>query len=303
LVDHQNGEEYLPLAHLADDQAPFRVFDSSLSEFAAVGFEYGYSVANGDALVCWEAQFGDFVNGAQVIIDQFIVAGEDKWGQQSGVVLLLPHGYEGQGPEHSSARLERFLTLGAEDSIQVTQPSTAAQYFHLLRRQVLRSVRKPLVVLTPKWLLRLPDARSRTDELMSGHFQETIDDPDAIKRPEPTEAILMCTGKIYYLLKEKRDELNAPVAIVRVEQLYPFPHQQLEEIFSRYPQAKHVRWVQDEPENMGAWSFIDARLRRYLPDNLKLSHVARAESASPATGSATVHEQETQELMQQAFSF
>ena len=302
LIDHQTGDEYLPLAHLSDDQAPFRAFDSSLSEFAALGFEYGYSVANGDALVCWEAQFGDFINEAQVVVDQFIVAGEDKWGQESGVVLLLPHGYEGQGPEHSSARLERFLTLAAEDSIQVVQPTTAAQYFHVLRRQMLRSVRKPLIVMTPKWLLRLPEARSAAADFERGHFMETIDDPDAIKRPEPTELVLLCTGKIYYQLQERRAELNAPAAIARVEQLYPFPHDQLAEIFARYPQAKAFRWVQDEPENMGAWPFVHLKLHDALPGGLPLEVVSRVESASPATGSATVHDQEQNEILEKAFA-
>ena len=301
LVDYRTGDEFVPLQNLADDQAPFRVFDSSLSEFAALGFEYGYSVANGDALVCWEAQFGDFVNEAQVIIDQFIVAGEDKWGQESGVVLLLPHGYEGQGPEHSSARLERFLTLAAEDSIQVVQPTTSAQYFHLLRRQMLRSIRKPLIVMTPKWLLRLPEARSAAIDFERGHFQETLDDPDAIKRPEPTELVLLCSGKIYYQLKERRDETNAPAAVVRLEQLYPFPHDELAEIFSRYPQVKAIRWVQDEPKNMGGWPFVHARLYDALPGDIQLEVVARPESASPATGSATVHDQEQQELLTRAF--
>ena len=302
LVEHQTGGEYLPLAHLSDDQAPFRVFDSSLSEFAALGFEYGYSVANGDALVCWEAQFGDFINEAQVVVDQFIVAGEDKWGQESGVVLLLPHGYEGQGPEHSSARLERFLTLAAEDSIQVVQPTNSAQYFHVLRRQMLRSVRKPLIVMTPKWLLRLPEARSATMDFERGHFMEVIDDPEAIKRPEPTELVLLCSGKIYYQLQERRAELNAPAAIVRVEQLYPFPHDHLAEIFARYPKAKAFRWVQDEPENMGAWPFVHLKLHDALPGGLPLEVVSRIESASPATGSATVHDQEQTELLEKAFA-
>jgi 2-oxoglutarate dehydrogenase E1 component len=302
LIDYNTGDEYLPLAHLSDDQYPFRAFDSSLSEFAALGFEYGYSVANGDALVCWEAQFGDFINEAQVVVDQFIVAGEDKWGQESGVVLLLPHGYEGQGPEHSSARLERFLTLAAEDSIQVAQPTTPAQYFHLLRRQLHRSVRKPLIVMTPKWLLRLPEARSAASEFLRGHFYETLDDLDAMKQPEPTKAVLLCSGKIYYQLAEKRAELGAPVAIVRVEQLYPFPHDQLAEIMARYPQATEVRWVQEEPENMGAWAFIQARLLDALPERMNLSHAARFESASPATGSATVHDQEQQQLLTDAFA-
>ena len=302
LVDYRSGEEYVPLAHLADDQAPFRCFDSLLSEFAVVGFEYGYSVANGDALVLWEAQFGDFVNGAQVVIDQFVVAGEDKWGQQSGLVMLLPHGYEGQGPEHSSARIERFLTLSAEGSIQVTQPTTPAQYFHVLRRQVMRSARKPLVVFTPKSLLRHAEARSKTAELTAGHFREMLDDPKVVDRDE-VERILLCTGKIAYALKDERDEREAAnVAIVRVEQLYPFPQEQLGDIFDRYPNATEVRWAQEEPENMGAWAFVHARLHRVLPKRLKLSHVARFESASPATGSAQVHAQEQEDLMDAAFA-
>jgi 2-oxoglutarate dehydrogenase E1 component len=301
LVDHRSGEEYVPLAHVGDGQAEFRCYDSLLSEFAVMGFEYGYSVANGDALVLWEAQFGDFANGAQVILDQFVVAGEDKWGQQSGVVLLLPHGYEGQGPEHSSARIERFLTMSAEDSIQVTQPTTPAQYFHLLRRQVKRIVRKPLVVFTPKSLLRHADARSATVELEKGNFRETLDDPLVTDRDE-VRRILLCTGKVAYALKDQRAERNAPVAIVRVEQLYPWPGDQLAEIFAKYPNATEVRWVQEEPENMGAWSFMHARMHRLLRDERKLSHVARYESASPATGSSQVHAQEQDELMESAFA-
>jgi multifunctional 2-oxoglutarate metabolism enzyme len=301
LVDHRSGEEYLPLAHVGEDQAQFRCYDSLLSEFAVTGFEYGYSIANGDALVLWEAQFGDFVNGAQVILDQFVVAGEDKWGQQSGVVLLLPHGYEGQGPEHSSARIERFLTMSAEDSIQVAQPTTPAQYFHLLRRQVKRIVRKPLVVFTPKSLLRHADARSATVELEKGNFRETLDDPLVADRDE-VQRILLCTGKVAYALKDQRIERNAPVAIVRVEQLYPWPGEQLGVIFDRYPNATEVRWVQEEPENMGAWSFVHARMHRLLRDERKLSHVARYESASPATGSSQVHAQEQDELMEAAFA-
>jgi 2-oxoglutarate decarboxylase len=301
LVDNRSGEEYVPLAHISEDQAPFRCFDTLLSEFAAMGFEYGYSIANGDALVLWEAQFGDFANAGQVILDQFVIAGEDKWGQQSGVVLLLPHGYEGQGPEHSSARLERFLTLSAEDSIQVTQPTTPAQYFHLLRRQVKRLVRKPLVVLTPKSLLRHADARSKTVELTKGRFYETLDDPFVADR-EAVERILLCTGKVAYALNDERAKRKAHVAIVRVEQLYPFADRQLQAILDRYPNASGVRWIQEEPENMGAWAFMHARLHRALPDRFKLSHVARYESASPATGSAQVHAQEQEELIEEAFA-
>ncbi|MDP9068409.1 MAG: multifunctional oxoglutarate decarboxylase/oxoglutarate dehydrogenase thiamine pyrophosphate-binding subunit/dihydrolipoyllysine-residue succinyltransferase subunit [Actinomycetota bacterium] len=299
LVDHETGEEYQPLCNLGQGQAPFRIFDSLLSEFAAMGFEYGYSVANGDALVCWEAQFGDFVNEAQVIIDQFLAAGEDKWDQESGLVLLLPHGYEGQGPEHSSARLERFLTLCAEDNMQVVQPTTPAQYFHVLRRQLHRTIRKPLVVLTPKSLLRLPDARSKTDEFVSGHFRETLDDIQ-VEDPKAVKRILLCTGKVAYLLAGARNEREAPAAIVRVEQLYPFPKEQLTEIFARYPNATEVRWVQEEPENMGGWTFVHHRLRDGLDKRLTLRVAARAESASPATGSNRVHEQETQELLDKA---
>jgi 2-oxoglutarate dehydrogenase complex dehydrogenase (E1) component-like enzyme len=272
-----------------------------LSEYAALGFEYGYSVGNGDALVAWEAQFGDFINNAQGIVDEFVAAGEDKWDQLSGLVMLLPHGYEGQGPDHSSARLERFLTLGAEDSIQVVEPSTPANYFHALRRQLHRSVRKPLIVMTPKWLLRLPEARSATAELVNGHFLETLDDPNAATRPVPPTAIILCSGKIYYQLVPEVEERGASVALVRMEQFYPFPEEQLMEIFERYPNAREVRWVQEEPENMGAWTFIYHRLSKKLPDRMTLSHAARAESASPATGSSRVHEQEHQELMDQAF--
>jgi 2-oxoglutarate decarboxylase len=301
LVDYRTGEEYFALSHVGNDQGRFRTHDSNLSEFAVLGFEYGYSIGNGDALVMWEAQFGDFVNGGQVVIDQFIVAGEDKWVQESGLVLLLPHGYEGQGPEHSSARLERFLTLAAEGSIQVTQPTTPAQYFHLLRRQITRSVRKPLVVLTPKSLLRHPDARSATIELASGHFRETLDDPKVEDR-STVKRIVLCTGKVAYTVDAARAEREAPVAIVRLEQLYPFPEQQLVEIFSRYPNADEVHWVQDEPQNMGAWTFIHARFDHEAFDRYRLTCVSRAESASPATGSTRVHEQEQEQLMEAAFA-
>ncbi|CAN5680602.1 multifunctional oxoglutarate decarboxylase/oxoglutarate dehydrogenase thiamine pyrophosphate-binding subunit/dihydrolipoyllysine-residue succinyltransferase subunit [soil metagenome] len=301
LMDFGSGDEYIPLNDLGTDQAPFRCYDSLLSEFAAMGFDYGYSIANQDALVLWEAQFGDFVNGAQIIIDQFIVAGEDKWGQQSGLVLLLPHGYEGQGPEHSSARIERFLTLSAEGSIQVAQPTTPAQYFHLLRRQVKRLVRKPLIVFTPKSLLRHEDARSKTAELTHGHFRETLDDPFVSEREE-VERILLCSGKVAYALKDERESRKARAAIVRIEQLYPFPDEQLTAIFDKYPNATSLCWVQEEPENMGAWTFMHDRLHRILPDRLELSHAARYESASPATGSMQVHAQEQEDLMEAAFA-
>jgi 2-oxoglutarate dehydrogenase E1 component len=301
LVDYRSEEEYVPLNHLGDGQAPFRSLDSILSEFAVMGFEYGYSVANGDALVAWEAQFGDFVNGAQVIVDQFVSSGEDKWRQESGLVLLLPHGYEGQGPEHSSARLERFLTLAAEDNIQIAVPTTAAQYFHLLRRQLHRSVRKPLVVMTPKSLLRHPGARSSVDQFTSGTFLETIGDP-AIEDKDAVRKIVLCSGKVAYGLKAERDEEKAAIPIIRVEQLYPFPLQQLLDAIESYPNATTVCWAQEEPENMGAWTFVFHQLARRLPENINLEYSARIESASPATGSAKIHEQEQQELIQKALA-
>ena len=299
LIDYRTGEEYIPLNHLDDNQAPMRVYDSLLSEFAAMGFEYGYSVANGDALVMWEAQFGDFVNGGQIVIDQFIVAGEDKWDQRSGLVLLLPHGYEGQGPEHSSARLERFLTLAAEGSIQVAQPTTAAQYFHLLRRQVVRTMRKPLIVMTPKSLLRHPAARSAAADFSEGGFREILDDP-FVESKDSVEKILFCTGKVGYALMEARKEQNAAVAVVRAEQLYPFMADQIEEIFARYPNAREVRWVQEEPENMGAWTFIQSRLAGSVPGGRSLRVVARPESASPAAGAQYLHDYEQKRLIELA---
>ena len=299
LVDWETEDEFVFLNHISPDQGRFMAYDSFLSELAVLGFEYGYSVANGDALVCWEAQFGDFVNGGQVIIDQYIVAGEDKWAQLSGLVMLLPHGFEGQGPEHSSARIERFLTLSAEDSLQVTQPTTPAQYFHLLRRQMHRSLRKPLVVFTPKSLLRHPDVKSATAELTGGRFHEVLDDPTVADRND-VRRILLCTGKVAYNLRDARDETNAPVAIVRLEQIYPFPDEQLNEIVERYPNATEARWIQEEPENMGAWMFLQFRLRDALPERITLSHGARPESASPATGAPKLHEQEQKTLIEQA---
>ena len=301
LVDYRTGEEYTPLNDLSGDQARFRCFDSLLSEYAAMGFDYGYSVANGDALVCWEAQFGDFVNGAQIVVDQFLSSGEDKWLQESGLVLLLPHGFEGQGPEHSSARLERFLTLCAEDNMQVTQPTTPAQYFHVLRRQMLRSVRKPLIVMTPKSLLRSPDARSAFEEVTSGYFRETLDDPKIADR-ESVKRVVMCTGKIAYSIMNERDERGSDVAVVRLEQLYPFPKDQIYDVLEGYPNADEVMWVQDEPENMGAWWFVYGHIRGDLNQRFTLRRAARAESGSPATGSPTVHEQEANELRDKALS-
>jgi 2-oxoglutarate dehydrogenase E1 component len=304
LVDFNTEEEYVPLAHLGPKQAPFMIYDSPLSEFAALGFEYGYSVANKDALVCWEAQFGDFVNGAQVIVDQFLVAAQDKWRQTSGLVLLLPHGYEGQGPEHSSARLERFLTLSAEDNVQVTQPTTAAQFFHLLRRQMHRAVRKPLIVMTPKGMLRGKAATSPTSAFTKGSFQEVLSDPGTGGVADrDVRRILLCTGKVAYDLLARRDETGAPVRVVRVEQLYPWPEEQMLEQFDRYRGADQVIWAQDEPENMGAWAFVHSRLHRVLRESgTRLRHVSRFESGSPATGRKTIHEQEHAQLLDMAFA-
>jgi multifunctional 2-oxoglutarate metabolism enzyme len=300
LVDQRTEAEYVPLASLSPDQAPFMLYDSVLSEFAALGFEYGYSVEFPEALVLWEAQFGDFFNGAQVIIDQFIAAAEDKWGQASGVGLLLPHAYEGQGPEHSSARIERFLDLCAEDNMRVVYPSTSAQYFHVLRRQALATRRVPLICFTPKRYLRMPQTRSPVSELTEGAFHLTLEDRgdpdrDAVRR------VLLCTGKVAHELMDKRDELGAPAAVVRVEQLYPWPEDDILTTIANFPNAREVWWVQEEPVNMGAWNFVHARLARALRDQAELRHVAREASASPATGSQTIHEREQQQLLAAAF--
>ena len=302
LVDYETGAEHVALASLAPagEQGRFFIYDSLLSEFAALGFEYGYSVVHKDALVAWEAQFGDFVNGAQVIIDQFIVAAEDKWGQTSGVTLLLPHGYEGQGPEHSSARLERFLTLAAEDNIQVVNASTAAQYFHLLRRQVVREKRKPLVVMTPKSLLRAKQARSPVDELCQGRFREVLDDT-SVEDPAAVRRVVFCSGKVAYDAIARRDSLGAPVAVARVEQLYPWPEEQLNGILDRYENAEEVVWLQEEPANMGSWSFAQPRLQQLVGEHFELRNVSRIETGSPASGSAALHAMEQEDLLVRTF--
>ena len=298
LVDYRSGAEHVPLANLDPDQGNFWIYDSLLSEFAALGFEYGYSVVHKDALVAWEAQFGDFNNGGQVIIDQFIVAAEDKWGQTSGLTLLLPHGYEGQGPEHSSGRMERFLTMCADANMQVVNTTTAAQYFHLLRRQVRREVRKPLVVMTPKSKLRAREAYSSVDELVRGSFREVIDDPTiSDEEAASVRRVVVGTGKVLFDAIAKRDETSAPVAVVRVEQLYPFPADQLGPMLARYGQAEVV-WLQEEPENMGAASFIRRRLAEAA--GREVTVVARVESASPATGSAAMHVLEQEDLIRRA---
>jgi multifunctional 2-oxoglutarate metabolism enzyme len=300
LIDYENERPWIAVADLAVPPANFWAYDSLLSEYAALGFEYGYAHASRDALVMWEAQFGDFVNGAQIIIDQYLVAAEDKWGQPNGLVLLLPHGYEGQGPEHSSARIERFLQMCAEDNIQVVIPTTAAQYFHLLRRQVKRAARKPLVVFTPKAPLRMVQSRSAIDDLSHGSFEEILDDPTISDRAA-VQRLVFCTGKICWDAFAERDRRNAAAAIVRVEQLYPFPMEQLLELLDRYPNAHDLVWLQEEPENMGAWSFVEHRVWRIKERGYDLRHVSRVESGSPATGSAAIHAQELADLMEDTF--
>jgi 2-oxoglutarate dehydrogenase E1 component len=297
LVDTKTEARYIPLNHLKEGQAEFCVYDSLLSEAAVLGFDYGYSLDEPHMLIMWEAQFGDFANGAQVIIDQFIASAESKWGRASGLVMLLPHGYEGQGPEHSSARLERFLQLCAEENIQVTVPSTPAQYFHLLRRQVRRRFRKPLVVMTPKSLLRHKQAVSSVEQLTAGHFHDVIDDPSS---PERARRVLLCAGKVYYDLIARRAEvgLQRDVAIVRVEQLYPWPIDLLRSTKERYKSAREWVWVQEESQNMGAWTFAAPRLEELL--GLKVQYVGRDASASPATGSKLVHDREQAEIVEAA---
>ncbi len=301
LVDYETGTEYVPLEHLADRQGKWFVYDSLLSEYAALGFEYGYSVADKDALVCWEGQFGDFVNGATIIIDQYLVAAEDKWDQTSGLVLLLPHGYEGQGPEHSSGRIERFLTLCAEDNMQVVYPSSAGQYFHLLRRQMHREIRKPLVVFTPKSLLRAKVARSPVSELVSGTFEEVLED-EGVGDAGAVKRVVLASAKVAHEAMARRDESGAPVAVLRMEQLYPWPGERLAELVGRFPAVESLVWLQEEPRNMGAWRFAKRYLFEGYGDRLHIRAATRAESASPATGSATIHKQEQEQLLDDAFS-
>ena len=301
LVDYLDERRWVPIAEIPGAAGRFWVYDSLLSEYAAMGFEYGYAHANQKALVMWEAQFGDFVNGAQIIIDQYLVAAEDKWGQQNGLVLLLPHGFEGQGPEHSSARIERFLQLCAEDNIQVCNPTTAAQYFHLLRRQVKRTPLKPLVVFAPKQPLRMKQSRSPLNELTAGSFEEVLDDP-SITNPNEVTRIVFCSGKVVWDAMAERDKRGAKFAIVRLEQLYPFPIEQVKKILAKYPNAKELMWLQEEPENMGPRYFVDDRIWQFKEDGYVLRHVSRVESGSPATGSKTIHDQELDDLMAQTFA-
>jgi 2-oxoglutarate dehydrogenase E1 component len=297
LIDYENGRQFVPLA---DMEAPgfFTVRDSFLSEYAALGFEYGYSVEAQNTLVAWEAQFGDFANGAEIIIDNFLVAAEDKWGQHATLTMLLPHGYEGQGPEHSSGRIERYLSLSARNNIRVAQPTTSAQYFHLLRSQVLRDRPTPLVVFTPKSMLRAVQTRSPLSELEHGSFQTVLD--DHVKDAGTVTRVVLASGKIAHEAIAKRDEIAAHhVAIVRVEQLYPWPSTEIERVLASYPNLAEVLWLQEEPENMGSWPFVHLRMHHEFR-GLSVSHVARAESASPATGSSLVHAAEQADLLARA---
>ena len=289
---------YIPLEHVADDQGPFRVIDSVLSEEAVLGFEYGYATAEPNALVIWEAQFGDFVNGAQVVIDQFISSGESKWGRSCGLTMMLPHGYEGQGPEHSSARIERFLQLCAENNMQVCQPTTPAQIFHVLRRQMIRPFRKPLMIMTPKSLLRNKEAVSSLQELAKGGFQTVIGENTAGIDAKAVRKIVICSGKVYYdLTGARRERELVDVAILRVEQLYPFPHKALEAEMRKYPGATQVVWCQDEPQNQGAWFFVQHHIQDALKDGQRLSYAGRPASASPAAGYYDKHYAQQKELL------
>jgi 2-oxoglutarate dehydrogenase E1 component len=297
LHDQVTGESYTPLARVAKDKARFRITDSTLSEEAVLGFEYGYSTTDPSTLVIWEGQFGDFVNGAQVVIDQFITSGEAKWGRVSGITLFLPHGYEGQGPEHSSARLERFLQLSAEINHQVCVPSTPAQMFHMLRRQMLRALRKPLVVMTPKSLLRHKLSVSTMSELSDGGFRRIIDEADAVD-PAMVQRVVFCSGKVYFDLLERRraDKLDS-VALVRIEELYPFPADDYQAVLDRYGKAREIVWCQEEPQNQGAWYQIRHRLQAPIDGERTLTYAGREGAAAPATGLQANHQREQESLV------
>jgi 2-oxoglutarate dehydrogenase E1 component len=280
------------------------VIDSILSEEAVLGFEYGYASNDPNTLVIWEAQFGDFANGAQVVIDQFIASGEVKWGRVNGITLMLPHGYEGQGPEHSSARLERFMQLAADANMQIVQPTTASQIFHVLRRQMVRNLRKPLVIMTPKSLLRNKDATSPLSEFTRGGFQTVIPEgkEDVLKKADKVKRVVVCSGKVYYDLVKKREEKGQDdVAIVRVEQLYPFPHKAFSAELKKYPNAVDVVWCQDEPQNQGAWFFVQHYIHENMLEGQKLGYSGRAASASPAVGYSHLHQEQQKALVDGAF--
>jgi 2-oxoglutarate dehydrogenase E1 component len=308
VLHDQNREKwdtgtYVPLENVADGQAPFVVIDSILSEEAVLGFEYGYASAEPNTLTIWEAQFGDFVNGAQVVIDQFLASGEVKWGRVNGLTLMLPHGYEGQGPEHSSARLERFMQLAADNNMQIVQPTSASQIFHVLRRQMVRLFRKPLVILTPKSLLRNKDATSPLAEFTRGEFKTVIGEQHADIDAAKVRRLIVCSGKVYYDLVKKREEKKAgDVAVARVEQLYPFPHKAFAAELKRYSNATEVVWCQDEPQNQGAWFFVQHYIHENLLDGQRLGYAGRPASASPAVGYAHLHQEQQKALLDQAFA-
>ena len=308
VLHDQNREKwdegtYTPLQHVADGQAPFVVIDSLLSEEAVLGFEYGYASAEPNTLVIWEAQFGDFVNGAQVVIDQFIASGEVKWGRANGITLMLPHGYEGQGPEHSSARLERFMQLSADNNMQVVQPTSASQIFHVLRRQMVRMFRKPLIIMTPKSLLRAKDASSPLSDFTKGEFKTVIGEANAEIVAEKVKRIIVCSGKVYYdLVKARTDRKANDVAILRVEQRYPFPHKAFASETKRYPNATDVVWCQDEPQNQGAWFFVQHYIHENMTEGQRLGYAGRPASASPAVGYAHLHQEQQKALLEQAFN-
>jgi len=292
---------YVPLQNVSDTQAPFVVIDSILSEEAVLGFEYGYASNDPNTLVIWEAQFGDFANGAQVVIDQFIASGEVKWGRVNGITLMLPHGYEGQGPEHSSARVERFMQLAADTNMQIVQPTTASQIFHILRRQMVRNLRKPLIIFTPKSLLRNKDATSPLSEFTKGGFQTIIPESKELKN-EKVKRVVVCSGKVYYDLAKKREEKGVEdVAILRAEQLYPFPHKAFAHELKKYPNATEIVWTQDEPQNQGAWFFVQHYIHENMTDGQKLGYSGRAASASPAVGYSHLHQEQQKTLVEGAF--
>jgi 2-oxoglutarate dehydrogenase E1 component len=308
VLHNQNREKwdtgvYIPLRHIAKDQAPFLVIDSILSEEAVLGFEYGYASAEPNTLTIWEAQFGDFANGAQVVIDQFIASGEVKWGRANGLVMMLPHGYEGQGPEHSSARLERFMQLCADTNMQVIQPTTAAQIFHVLRRQMIRQFRKPLILMTPKSLLRNKEAASPLSEFTKGKFQTVLPECDDTIDAKQVTRLVMCSGKVYYdLVKQRTEKKIADVAIIRLEQLYPFPHKALALELKKYPKVAEVVWCQDEPQNQGAWFFVQHNILENMSEGMKLAYAGRPASASPACGYAHLHQEQQKSLLNTAFA-
>jgi 2-oxoglutarate dehydrogenase E1 component len=303
LHGQRDGDTHIPLMHVAEGQAPLRIYDSLLSEEAVLAFEYGYATTSPTGLVVWEAQFGDFANGAQVVIDQFISSGENKWSRLCGLTMLLPHGYEGQGPEHSSARLERFLQLCAEDNIQVCIPSTPAQVFHMLRRQAIRPLRKPLIVMTPKSLLRHKEAVSQLEELAEGTFQTVIDETDALD-PAGVKRVVLCSGKVFYDLRAARREREIDdIAIIRIEQMYPFPRLDLQAVLGRYPNIEDAVWMQEEPKNQGSWYAMQSRLstvvRREKVD-VYLRYVGREPSASAAAGYSALHLREQEQFIDEA---